>query len=438
MIKQVGMDPTGETDPHAPTVVWSEPQDQDYGWDLRRRTAAYAQASAVTVFVRVISEDDPGEWPYVNQSFFDGAILAQTATASIVSPAVSPDETFIVRWGAVTSAGGELRGYDVQWQDLADGVWHDWLLWDPKVNDLSTEASFDGARGHAYRFRVRAWQYYSDADNYLYSPWAVTANATTVAAPQLVGEVRGNGAYSFGGTRVSIVDTGFETVSRLDGSYQMWTEPMSEPHTVTISNLPWLAPEPVYGVTFGPIETVVLDWTLRPPDDAVANGGFEGNLNGWDIVSDPGVDPMVVPNPVHTGVGAGMLGGQTDVSRAVGYTTGLEQTVTLARSWSPNLSFWYRPESTDDDDSFGVTLTVVPDMAAPLSLAFTPSLDADGWQHQWYSLGVADAYFTGTVTIHFEVWNDGDESPMTVYLDEASVGRTPGGPFRTYLPLVSR
>ena len=143
-----------------------------------------------------------------------------------------------------------------------------------------------------------------------------------------------------------------------------------------------------------------------------------------------------------------MLAGQVSVSSR----TGVEQTVALARSWNPNLSFWYLPESTDGDDSFEVTLTVVPDVAGssrplagidqsaatPTSLALTPSLEADGWQHQWYSLGVGDDYFTGTVTIYFEVWNDGDESPTTVYLDEASVGRTPGGPFRIYFPLIGK
>ena len=64
----------------------------------------------------------------------------------------------------------------------------------------------------------------------------------------------------------------------------------------------------------------------------------------------------MVTDPVHTGDGAGMLGGQAAVSRAVGYTTGVEQTVALARSWNPNLSFWYLPESTDSDDLFEVTL----------------------------------------------------------------------------------
>jgi hypothetical protein len=327
--------------------------------------------------------------------------------------------------------------------DEADGQWVDWLIWTEQ-----TQASFTGQKGHTYRFRARAWQRYPNGAH-LYSPYEPQVGSpTTVTAPQLVGEVRGNGSFSFGGTRVSIVDTGFETLSRSDGSYQMWTEPMAEPHTVTIEHLPWLSPEPVYGVTFGLGETVTLDWTLRPPDDGVQNGGFEGGLGGWEPISEGGVAPGVVTAPLHTGEGAGMLAGQASVSSR----TGVEQTLALARSWNPNLSFWYLPESTDSDDSFEVTLTVVADAAGssrsssaasesvadPLSIALSPSLDAGGWQHQWYSLGVGDAYFTGTVTIRFEVWNDGDESPTTVYLDEASVGRTPGGPFRAYFPLINK
>ena len=448
MVKQVGMDPTGGTDPNAPTVVWSEPQDRDYGWDVQRRTAVVATTESMTVFIRVTSPDDPGVWPYVNQSFFDSAILARTATVSAVSPKVSLEPTFTVRWdNAQASPDATIRWYDVQWMDEADGQWVDWLIWTEQ-----TQASFTGQRGHTYRFRARAWQRYPNGAH-LYSPYEPEEGSpTTIGAPQLVGEVRGNGSFAFAGTRVSIVDTPYEAMSRRDGSYQMWVEPMDVPHEVTVSNPLWLSPEPVYGVTFGSTETVALTWTLRPPDDAVANGGFEGDLSGWDIVSEQGVEPTVVTDMVHTGLGAGILGGQADVSRAVGYATGVEQTVTLARSWDPNLSFWYLPESTDSDDRFEVTLTAVSDMAssdAPaeatdestaisLSLTLTPSLSADGWKHQWYSLGVDDAFFTGTVTIYFEVWNDGDESPTTVYLDEASVGRTPGGPFRIYFPLIGK
>ncbi len=453
MFKEVGIDPTGGIDPDGDSVVWSEPDDRDKAWALDSRIASFATSGSMTVFIRVRSPyrtDKP--WPNLNQSFLDGALLAETATAWISTPEVSLDDTFVVEWGAEASSGGELWAYDVQWQDLADGEWRDWIQEDLPEKSLDSVAVFQGDRGHSYRFRARAWQYYEDAGNYLYSPWSETAQATTVAAARLVGKVRGNGPYSFGWTSISMPGTEFETMSRPDGSYAMWTEPMEVGHEVQISNLPWLSPAPVYGVTFGVTETVVLDWSLRPPDDAVENGGFEAGMAGWTTVSEPGATPAAVGEPVHTGYGAVMLGGEAEVSGGTAYRSGIRQTKSLTRSWNPNLSFWYLPETVDSDDQFTVSLTVVGDSVVseqldrggpetpvtPQSLLFTPSLDAAGWQHQWYSLGTGDAYFTGTVTIELEVWNDGDESAMTVYLDEVSLGRTPGGPLRVFFPLVSR
>jgi hypothetical protein len=299
---------------------------------------------------------------------------------------------------------------------------------------------------------VRAWQYYLDGDNYLYSPWVETDSATTVAAARLTGKVLGNGPYGFGGARVSVLRTEFETVSRPDGGYAMWTEPMEAPHEVEIDNLPWLSPGPVYGVTFGVTETVTLDWSLRPPDDAVENGGFEEGLTGWATISEEGAMPAPVDDTAHTGQVAVMLGGEADASLDGEYRSGIMQTTLLARSWNPNLAFWYLAETADDDDELSVTLTLLGDptgsdqaergdpenMAALQSFVIAPVMDAEGWQHAWYSLGVGDAYFTGTVTIQLEVWNDGDGSPTAVFLDEVSLGRTPGGPFRTYLPLVGK
>lgn len=451
MIKKVGVDPAGGTNPGAGTVVWSTPDGRDKIWDLDSRVATAATSDTMTVFILI---DSPYRvsWPYVNQSFLDGALLAQTAAARISSPETSLDETFVVEWGAQAAGGGELWAYDVQWQDLADGKWHDWIHWIPPDKDLGSEAAFTGQRGHRYRFRVRAWQKYADAGSYLYSPWAQTPGVTTIVGARLEGEVWGNGSYDLGGTRVSIVGTEFATTSRSDGSYGMWVEPMDAQQTVAIRNLPWLSPEPVYGVTLGLLETVTLNWTLRPPDDAVTGGGFEDGLAGWDTIAEQGADPTPEGDVVHTGNGAAMLGGQAELSREVDYWSGLEQTVSLVRSWSPNIAFWYLPESADSDDLFKLTLTMVSDAttsdlageggyepsSTEQSLVFTPTLAVEGWQHQWYSIGAADAYFTGTVTIQLEVWNDGDGLPTSVYVDEVSLGRIPGGPFRTYLPIIGK
>jgi hypothetical protein len=200
-------------------------------------------------------------------------------------------------------------------------------------------------------------------------------------------------------------------------------------------------------VTFGPAETVTIDWTLAPPDDGVANGGFESGLAGWSLEGEGGGAPAVVTDPVHTGYGALVLSGQEGVPAS----TGVTQTIELAGSWEPALSLWYRPQSSDPDDRFNIVLTSVVDatpgaqssdphseQAVTTTRVFTPSLEAGDWQHLWFYPGPPEAYFTGTVTVHLRLEDDGDAAVTSVYLDEVSLGKTMGGPFRSYFPVILR
>jgi hypothetical protein len=453
MIKQVGIDPTGGTDPEASTVVWGEPDDHDeWPWDVRGITAAYAQGPAMTVFIRVISPYESGDPSLLNQSFFDSAILAKTPTVSAVSPAESAATTFQVHWNnAVVAPGGKgvepLRGYDVQVMDEADGEWLNWIEWIPGSPINATEALYSGEQGHTYRFRARVWQEYRNGAH-LFSPYRPAGDTRTyVQAPELVGRVLNHEGHLVPGGTVAISDTTYTAVSGYDGRYRIRVLPSSVPRSVTVSHPRWLAPAPVHGVTFGPVEVVTLDWSLRPPDDAVDNGGFEEDLGGWSAFAGPGAGPEVVADPVHTGLGALALGGTADVS----YAAGVTQTAVLTGAWEPVLSFWYRPTTTDPyDDRFNVMLSVVTETArskvsleAPsvsgvgVTRVFTPSLEGSDWQHlPLYPL--PEGLFTGTVTIQFEVWNDGDGAATTVYLDEVSLGATPGGPYKYYLSLTLR
>jgi hypothetical protein len=444
MNKQVGIDPTGGIDPQAGTVVWSEPDDHDEGpWDVRRRTAAYAQGPAMTVFVRVISPYASGDPSLLNQSFLDSAILARTASVQAVSPSASADRTFTVRWeNALPSPGGEIRWYDVQWMDEDEGTWHEWF-----EQTVDTQSTFTGERGHTYRFRARAWQRYPNGAH-LFSPYRTDGDTETyVQGPELVGRVQDHEGHSVAGATVSISGTTYSAVSGSGGRYRIKLLPSSEAQSVTISHPQWQSPAPVHGVTFGPMEVVTIDWSLRPPDDAVSNGGFEEGLAGWSLVDEQGAEPVVVAEPVHTGLGALALGGSAGGS----YTAGVTQTAVLTDAWEPVLSFWYRPETTDaGDDVFNVSLTVVtgtvrsgpslrsllvPDLG--VTRVFTPSLEGSGWQHlSLYPL--PEGYYSATVTIEFEMWNDGDASSTTVYLDEVDLAPTRGGPYKYYLPLTQR
>jgi hypothetical protein len=455
MFKQVGIDPAGGSDPSASTVVWSEADGRDMRWSIDLRTAVWAETEAATVFIRVISPYEAGAWPYMNQSFLDSAILARTPSVMASSPRESELPTFQVRWDGAVAApgGGTLRWYDIQWMDEAEGVWRDWLT---RIGLDQVEATFTGERHHAYRFRARAWQRYPNGAH-LVSPYRPDGDTRTlVLGPQLAGCVMTHGGQSLVGATVSILGTEYWAVSGGGGLYEIWPMPSEEPRSIAVEHPVWLSPAPVHGVVFGPTDRISLDWTLRPPDDAVQNGGFESDLYGWSIPDGQEGTPSLVTTPVHTGEGAVALGG--DVRR--GDTTVMSQTVALEGSWEPALAFWYRPANADPDgDRFQVFLDAAWEMSRRVpeggmvlgpkggfdrldgqakvkTYVITPSLESTDWQHATLSLGT-DEYLTGTVTLRFQMWDDGDATATTVYVDEVGLGKTPGGPHKSYLPLIA-
>jgi hypothetical protein len=437
MIKQVGLDPTGGTDPTAPTVIWDAPDDHDEGpWSIDLRTAAYAESPTMTVFVRVLSPLESGGLPYLNYSFLDSAILARTPVVTATSPAATDVPTFTVNWNNAQAApgGGSLKWRDVQWLDEAEGVWHDWI-----THTYEVEAIFAGEKRHVYRFRARAWQQYPNGAH-LYSPYRPLGDTQTVVGPPLLtGQVLLNDGQPLPGATVAVSGTAYATTSGAGGYYELEVQSWPDPQTIVVSHPTWLSPPPVYGVTFRPTDTVALTWTLRPPDDAVSNGQFEAGLAGWTVEPGLGLTPTVVTEPLHSGGYALALGGAAPVSQ----TVGVRQTVVLSDVWEPVLSLWYRPVTTDTDDLFRVILTVVTQTISPTlpfttTYVYTPALDADSWQHAWFPAGPPKTMLTATVTVAFELWTDGDDASTTVYLDEVSLGRTPGGPFHIYLPVVGK
>ncbi len=435
MIKQVGMDPTGGTDPQAPTVVWSEADDLDRGWSVDLRTAVFAEAPTMTVFIRISSTCASCNPALRNQSFLDSAILARTPVITATSPAGSGVPTFTVNWdNAVLAPGGtQLEWRSVQWLDEAEGVWHDWI-----TETYLVQADFVGEWGHTYRFRALVRQEYQNGAR-LDSPYRAEGDTRTLAMwPRLVGQVLGPDGLPVSGAMVAVTGTTYATTSRRDGRYELRMPAWPGPQTVAVSHHFWLAPAPLYSVTLGLTDTLPFTWTLRPPDDAVTNGEFETGLEGWHSV---GITPSIVTEPVHTGHGALALGGAAGVT----FTAGVTQSMVITDSWEPVLSFWYNPVWTGAGDRFNVFLTVVTQTTSatlPVTLThvLTPALDVPGWTHLAYRLGPLDVALSGTVTLNFQLWHAPGSNPVTstLYLDEVSLGRTMGGPHKAYLPLVQK
>ena len=179
--------------------------------------------------------------------------------------------------------------------------------------------------------------------------------------------------------------------------------------------------------------------------------------------------------PVLTGRGALAL----TVTGEPSATVGLSQTMVLTNAWDPGLSFWYRPLDPGTGDRFRVTLTLVtetisttlpvsgtitptlpvtlsmsvsepvtitPPVTEPITITvrvttthvLTPALDQGGWHHLWQAAGPPESFLTGTVSVLFELWSEGQGTTSGVYVDQVSLGATPGGPYKVYLPAINK
>lgn len=434
MIKRLGLDPTGGTDPASPSVIWGEPDDTDKVWDVQRRVAAFAESATMTVFIEIDSPLDAGPWPFMNMSFLDSAILAQTPTVIASSPEVSLEPAFTVTWGQVAPApgGGEFRGVDVQVMDESAGTWQDW-----QSQTYQTEAEFSGQAGHRYRFRARAWQSYPNGA-WLHGPYRSQGDsATLVAGGRLAGLVLSPRGSPVPGATVTVSGTSYLAQTGIDGRFDMGVGSLSGTHQVSVSHPVWSSPPPVTSPAFGLTGTVCLTWTLRPAADRIANGQFERGLEGWSLAGDDGAPPSVVEEPVHSGRGALKLGGGSADSAA----TGVSQTVVLSDAWEPALALWYRPVVTSSSARFRVVARLSAaggGHGGPLSatVVLTPPLDCPSWRPLFADLGPARASITGTVRLELRLWTGADGLGAKVYIDEVGLGAMPGGRFRVYLPLT--
>jgi hypothetical protein len=436
MIKEVGIDPTGGTDAQAPTVIWSEPDGHDQGpWDVKRRTSAFADGSTVTVFIRITSPYPSGGLPLMNLSFLDSAILAQTPLVRAASPVATAEPAFLVTWkDAVPAPGGKILSYDVQWLEESEGVWHDWL-----VRTTNLGAVFSGEPHHVYRFRARARQEYENGAR-LFGPFRPAGDTRTyVGWPRLAATVLNPEGGAVAGATVGISGTAYTATSGPDGRVLLDLSPLAEPQTIVAGHPAWQPPDPVYDVQFGLTGTVALTWTLPPPGDALLNGGFEAGLAGW---SPPGGEvgaPEAVAEPVHTGRGALALAPTAPED----LTVGVSQTVVVSGAWEPALSFWYYPQDIQSGDVLNILFAVGGQTAgavamAPVTEVFTPALDVPGWHHEWYHPGPPNVALSGTVEIRLQLQRGDEGSTAVVYLDDLTFAATPGGPYKSYLPLIQR
>jgi hypothetical protein len=418
MLKQVGIDPNGGTDPNSPDIVWGPAEGADVKWESVR-TSATAISSTITLFVLVNNTEAS---PHPNQVFVDAVVLTEAPSASTTSPALSTDLSFTVNWSGTPAYSGDTLEYDIEYK-VDDGSWTFW-----KGKTESTSATFGPTSpttveyGRIYRFRARAWEQYenwpAEISVKLPGVFASGDGDTSTFVGGIYGYVRNNQAGPIGGATVAISGTTLSTATDSSGYYGL-PLPAEGSYQVTASHSAYRSPPAIPMDVYSTTTTIPLTFTLRPPDDVVVNGDFESGLSDWTAT---GTAPTVVTNPLRSG----------DYSLAMSGNAGMTQTHPVSGMQEPTLSFWYKivTSETDGDDSFKACLYQNDPSDCAATFAVTPTADVD-WTHQWLALGMDEVY-TGPLGISFSLEQDGSE-PTTVYLDEVSLGK---GPYKVYLPLM--
>lgn len=154
--------------------------------------------------------------------------------------------------------------------------------------------------------------------------------------------------------------------------------------------------------------------------EALRNGGFEEG-GSWDIPNTAYVAGYVnrpaayVSNPVHSGERALRLG-IPDGPDVFSYSAAGQEVTIPGDAQSAKLSFWTYSVS-DDEQGDGQFVLLLKPGGGYDTLAWELA-NRDDWQYSEFSL---DAYRGETITVHFEVHNDGDGALTAMYVDDVTL-----------------
>jgi hypothetical protein len=397
--KCTGIDPTGGVDPTAGTVIWDwENCDAtDKTWPYLNM-AATAQATTMTFFVRIQAPDNESpNHTDLNYVYIDDGRMAPAPTVNLVVPAASGPSVNL-QWSGSPAPGWTLQGVEVQYKDKPGGAWQ--TIQDK--HGTGTSYVLDGEIGHAYLVRARAWQ--TDGYEDLLGVWVAKE---VLVGGAFTGYVRNNFGAAIAGAQVSL--TGAQASTGADGFYALQPPQYGKTYALTASASGHKSPPPASASVPDAASLTSVLFTLKPMNDAIVNGDFEGSVSGWG----------------GSGTGSASLSGAKahsgSASLRVNGDVTLAQAVNVSNMHNPTLSFWIMPEGPEGS-SFQVRLQGdANEVARTLSAAAS-----DEWQHVWLPLRQASAY-DGPLTVTFSF------SEGQLFLDEVSLG---DGPHTLFLPLI--
>jgi hypothetical protein len=331
--------------------------------------------------------------------YVDGAKVDLAPGVTLNLPATS-GAGISFSWTGSAAPGWGLKGVEVQYRDQANAEWH---IVQGKTGNGNSGHSFSGQLGHTYLVRARPWQtmietYNADID----MPGLWTEKSVTVTGV-FAGYVRNNFGGPLAGAQVS--GAGSSATGDQAGFYALQPPVYGQLYALTASAGGYNSPPPITQKVVNEDSTTSITFTLKPSNDAIANGDFESNTNGWNVTGSRSI------------LGADPRSG--DASLRLSGDASLTQTVTAAGMYNPTLSFWYK-----GDDAFQVVLESETTAISRTIAAAAP----DAWQHAWVPLGQQGLY-SGSLSVAFNL------AQGQVHLDEVSLG---DGPHTNLLPVVVR
>jgi hypothetical protein len=403
--KCIGIDPYGGTDPTASSVIWdwADCDSTDKTWPYLDM-AATAQATTMTVFVRIQApENDSTNHTDLNLVYIDDGRMALAPTVALTVPAAS-DASVELQWSVSTDPDWTLQGVEVQYKDHADNIWHTIQ----GQTGTGTGYTLSGQPGHLYTVRARPWQKQGGYD--LHGLWV---EKQVQVGGAFAGYVRNNFGMGIGGATVSITATGSSTTSSAGGFYALQPPIYGQVYTITASADGYQSPLPISDTVAGADSVTPITLTLKPANDAIANGDCESGTGGW-IASGTG-SATVFSGEHRSG----------EASLALTGAVTLTQTVTISSVHNPTLAFWTRPVTLSGDNTLEVSLSQESTVLA--SKVLTAGA-ATQWQPVWLTLDQPNTV-SETLTVGFQLAGDTSQ----VYLDEVSLG---GGPYTIFLPVT--
>jgi len=413
MFRSLGIDPTGGTDPTASTVIWGPEESRTPNW-FYPGVGAQAISSTVTVFVRVRSLDDAPT--YEENSVWVDDVFMDVAPTTSLNLTVDSATQVTASWSGAPRSGFSLFAYEAQYRKTTASAWTGLQIFSSTSSaSTNTAKSFAVEPGIEYVVRARTWHEQTGGDGHeIPGPWVEQHIST---GGFITGRVLNSEGNPVSGATVTAAGLSAVT-STGNGAFELNTGAGVFEITATTGNR---ASTPISVTVPTVVDIVPLTLTLRPPDDAITNGDFSAGLNGWAVI---GGSLITTTAEYRSGGSSLQLGGSATLS----------QTAAVAGMYRPVLSFWYKLTG-DGGDTFSAYIT--PSGGGVWSLADSSFTAPGGWQFVSLPLNYTEVY-TGPVWVSFNLTQTGGLSDTVVYLDEVSLGKSWGGPIKTFLPLVIR